>query len=62
MGRCHYAGHDRLRSHLTDFVAAHNDARRLKTPRGLTPFEFIVKCWRKSPNASGSIQPTTRRD
>ena len=28
-----------------DFVAAYNFARRLKTLRGLTPYEFICKAW-----------------
>jgi hypothetical protein len=28
-----------------DFVAAYNFARRLKTLKGLTPFEFVSKCW-----------------
>ena len=47
--RYHYASHDQLRSHLTDFVTAYNYARRLKTLRGLTPFEFITKCWTEEP-------------
>jgi len=28
----------------------HNFARRLKTLRGLTPYEFICKCWTDEPN------------
>jgi hypothetical protein len=43
--RYHYETHDQLRQHLTDFVAAYNYARRLKTLRGLTPHEFICKSW-----------------
>src|SRR3954471_1467650 len=30
---------------FADFVAAYNFARRLKTLKGLTPFEFVSKCW-----------------
>ena len=37
--RFHYATHDQLRTHLADFVAAYNFARRLNTLRGLTPCE-----------------------
>jgi hypothetical protein len=41
--RFYYATHDQLRTHLADFVAAYNFARRLKTLKGLTPYEFICK-------------------
>ena len=41
--RYHYETHDQLRSHLADFVDAYNFARRLKTLKGLTPYEFICK-------------------
>jgi transposase InsO family protein len=40
---------DQLRQHLADFVAAYNFARRLKTLRGLTPYEFICKAWGDEP-------------
>ncbi|TFL16574.1 DDE-type integrase/transposase/recombinase [Jannaschia formosa] len=43
--RYHYGSHDQLRTHLADFVAAYNFARQLKTLRGLTPYEHVVKCW-----------------
>lgn len=33
--RFHYDGHDQLRRHLDDFIAAYNFARRLKRLRGL---------------------------
>jgi hypothetical protein len=45
----HYATHDQLRQHLADFVAAYNFARRLKTLRGLTPYEAICKVWADEP-------------
>jgi Integrase core domain len=47
--RFYYESHDQLRDHLTDFVAAYNFGRRLKTLKGLTPYEFICKCWTKEP-------------
>jgi transposase InsO family protein len=47
--RFHYATHDQLRTHLADFVAAYNFARRLKTLRGLTPYEAICKAWTDDP-------------
>ena len=37
--RFHYDSHDQLRRHLNDFVSAYNFARRLKTLKGLTPYE-----------------------
>ena len=37
-------------AHLADFVAAYNFARRLKTLKGLTPYEFICKLWTKEPD------------
>jgi transposase InsO family protein len=48
--RFHYADHDELRQHLTDFVAAYNFAKRLKTLRGLTPYEAICKAWIEEPS------------
>ena len=47
--RHHYTDHDQLRSHITDFVAAYNYARRLKTLNGLTPYEYICKIWTEDP-------------
>jgi Integrase core domain len=41
--RYFYETHAELRMHLGDFVTAYNFARRLKTLKGLTPYEFI---WR----------------
>ena len=48
--RFHYDSHDQLRQHLADFVAAYNFARRLKTLRGLTPYEAICKAWVDEPS------------
>ncbi len=47
--RYHYESHDELRQHLADFVAAYNFGRRLKTLKGLTPYEFICKQWTTEP-------------
>jgi hypothetical protein len=48
--RFYYETHDQLRTHLADFVAAYNYARRLKTLRGLTPYEAICKAWAENPS------------
>jgi hypothetical protein len=47
--RYHYENHDQLRRHLADFLDAYNFARRLKTLKGLTPYEFICKRWTIEP-------------
>jgi transposase InsO family protein len=48
--RFYYESHDQLRRHLADFVFAYNFARRLKTLRGLTPYEAICKAWTDEPS------------
>jgi transposase InsO family protein len=45
--RYHYQTHDQLKEHLAQFLAAYKFAKRLKTQRGLTPYEDISKCWQK---------------
>ena len=47
--RYHYDSHQQLGTHLQDFIAAYNFGRRLKTLKGLTPYEFICKCWTAEP-------------
>ncbi len=47
--RYHYDGHDQLRTHVGDFLDAYNFARRLKTLKGLTPYEYICKIWTSEP-------------
>jgi transposase len=47
--RFYYESHQQLRQHLEDFVKAYNFARRLKTLKGLTPYEYICKCWTSQP-------------
>jgi transposase InsO family protein len=48
--RYHYDDHQQLRRHLDDFVATYNFGRRLKTLKGLTPYEFICKAWQTEPD------------
>lgn len=65
--RYHYDTHRQLETHLADFIAAYNYARRLKTLRGLTPYEFICKAWAEQPDLftnnphHQSPGPNTRR-
>ena len=58
--RFHYDSHNQLRQHLVDFVAAYNYnfARRLKTFKGLTPYEHICKCWTSEPELRIARHPT----
>ncbi|BBF82574.1 mobile element protein (plasmid) [Asticcacaulis excentricus] len=51
--RYHYDSHDQFKTHLTDFINAYNFAKRLKTLKGLTPYEYICKRW--------TIEPETFR-
>jgi hypothetical protein len=48
--------------HLADFVGAYNFGRRLKTLKGLTPFEFISKCWTSEPQRFKLIRSSKCRD
>ena len=44
--RLHYAGHDQLRLHLADFMAAYNFSRRLKTLNSpLTKSGLVDSLW-----------------
>src|SRR5438132_857333 len=47
--RYHYDRHDQLEAHLAGFINAYNYARRLRTLKGLTPYEYICKCWTSQP-------------
>lgn len=55
--RYHYETHDQLKTHLSDFVDAYNYARRLKTLKGLTPYEYICKIWTSEPERF-KVNPT----
>jgi transposase InsO family protein len=48
--RYHYETHDHLRAHLRTFLEAYNFAKRLKTLKGLTVFEFISSKWTSEPH------------
>lgn len=47
--RYHYGSHAELREHLKAFLLAYNFAKRLKTLRGLTPYEVVCAEWQRSP-------------
>jgi len=47
--RYYYESHEQLQQHLDTFLCAYNFAKRLKTLKGLTPFQFIVKSWGENP-------------
>lgn len=55
--RYYYESHDQLHAHLAAFVDAYNFAKRLKTLKGLTPFEYICKRWTEEPNRF-NVNPT----
>jgi transposase InsO family protein len=48
--RYHYGTHAQLKQHLHAFLMAYNFAKRLKTLRGLTPYEHICNVWTTQPN------------
>ena len=48
--RYHYDHHEQLRRHLDLFVKAYNFGRRLKTLKGLTPYEAICRAWQNEPH------------
>jgi len=57
VNRYHYDNHNQLRKHLVDFIAAYNFGRRLKTLKGLTPYEAICKAGQKEPERFTSDPP-----
>ena len=50
VSRYHYENHEQMRTHLHDFIVAYNFARRLKTLKGLTPYEFLCKIFLVEPD------------
>jgi hypothetical protein len=46
-----------IRTHLGDFLDAYSFARRLKTLKGLTPYEYVCKIWTNEPQRF-SFDPT----
>lgn len=47
--RFYYQTHQQLKEHLQTFLMAYNFAKRLKTLKGLTPYQFICQQWQKTP-------------
>jgi integrase-like protein len=45
----YYQTHPHLKEHLHAFLMAYNFAKRLKTLKGLTPYEYICQCWQNEP-------------
>ncbi len=60
--RYFYQAHEQLKAHLQTFLMAYNLAKRLKTLKGLTPYEFVCKTWTNEPIASESIRSSTPWD
>ena len=48
--RYHYGSYDQLKEYLQTFLRVYNFVRRLKTLKGLTLYEEIVKWWQKEPH------------
>ena len=46
----YYQTHEHLKQHLQTFLMAYNFARRLKTLKGLTPYQTICAWWQKEPD------------
>jgi transposase InsO family protein len=46
----YYQTHQHLKDHLQTFLIAYTFAKRLKTLRGLTPYEYICQCWQQEPD------------
>lgn len=55
--RYHYESHEQLETHLQSFIDAYNHARRLKTLRGLTPYEYVCSIWTEEPDRFGINPP-----
>ena len=47
--RYYYASHDELKIHLHTFICAYNFAKRLKTLKGLTPYQYICSIYDSQP-------------
>jgi hypothetical protein len=60
--RYYYDTHQQLREHLTTFLLAYNFAKRLKTWKSLTLYEFICHQWQSSLNAFYPIRPISLWD
>lgn len=45
----YYQTHEPLKSHMHGFLMAYNFAGRLKTLKGLSPYEYVCKIWTHEP-------------
>ena len=50
MSKCLSTFAGQVQTHLADFRAAYNFARRLKALSGLTHYEYIAKIWTSEPD------------
>lgn len=48
--KLYYQTHQHLKEHLQTSLMAYNFAKRLKTLKGLTPYQFICSAWQKDPD------------
>jgi transposase InsO family protein len=48
--RYHYDSHDQLRQHVQLVIDAYNHDHRLKTLRGLIPYQYVARIWTEDPN------------
>ena len=55
--RYYYVSSEKLKQHLNTFLNAYHFAKRLKTLKGLTPYEFIKHYWTQKPEAF-TLKPT----
>jgi hypothetical protein len=55
--RFFYNTREQLKAHLTDILRAYNFTRRLKTLKGLTPFEYLCKTCTQNPDRF-TLDPT----
>ena len=49
--RYYYQTHQELKEHLKTFIDAYNFAKRLKTLKGLTPYQYILKMSQTNPES-----------
>lgn len=50
--RFHHESHEQLKTHLTNFMAVYNFARRPKVLNRLTPYDYIAKSERQTQTGS----------
>ena len=53
----YYETHEQFKEHLELYILAYNIGRRLKTLKGLAPFEFICRRWLIEPPDRFTVSP-----